>query len=330
MMATREDSAKWPTPNRFLRFSLSLIAACTFVVILITFCGFAARFWWRFEQLCHFRIQYFWLLALSTLILVLGGRRRLAAAAGFVALVNLAMVLPIYLPARHAAAPATVGHPTIELVLFNVLGKNRQCNEVAAWLRSESADVVLLLEIQPHWMPMFETLRDLYPHQHVVSRRDNFGVALLSKKPWSSIETATFGSAELPSIVAAFQTNERTWTLLGTHPLPPGSAYAAAARNEQLVAIGEFAQQHSSPLIVAGDLNLTEHSPYFGDLLRSGKLRDSRQGIGIQASWAARLPGLDLPLDHVLVSREWNVFARRVGPHLGSDHRPVMARLRLQ
>jgi endonuclease/exonuclease/phosphatase (EEP) superfamily protein YafD len=39
------------------------------------------------------------------------------------------------------------------------------------------------------------------------------------------------------------------------------------------------------------------------------------------------LPLVTIPLDHCLVSEEWHVSERRVGPHLGSDHRPVIATL---
>ncbi len=310
-----------------VRLALSFVAACTVVVILFTFAGFAARYWWRLEQLCHFRVQYFWLLANAAAVMLLGGRRRLAALAGIAAVVNLATILPIYIPARRDQPSSAAGFQPVRLVSFNVLGKNRQYDDVAGWLRNESADVVLLMEVQPHWMPAIESLRDLYPHQQVEPRRDNFGIALLSKSPWDKIETVEFGSAELPSVVATFNSEGTPWTLVGTHPLPPGSAQAAAARNEQLADIGKFVKHQPGPVLVAGDLNLTEHSPYFNDLLRAGDLHDSRQGIGIQASWSARLPGLDLPLDHVLVSREWIVNSRRVGPHLGSDHRPVVAQL---
>jgi endonuclease/exonuclease/phosphatase (EEP) superfamily protein YafD len=306
-----------------VRFAVSVIVACTVVVILFTLCGFAARIWWRFEQLCHFRVQYFWLLGLAAVVLMIGGRRRLAAIAGIAAAINLATIIPIYLPAGRAGELPAANRPPLRLVSFNVLGKNHEYEQVAAWLRSESPDMVLLMEVQPHWLPALESVRDLYPHQYVVSRRDNFGIALLSKTRWSDVRTEEFGSAELPSIVVAFEHAGQTVTLVGTHPLPPGSAYAAAARNEQLAAIAHFVQQQRGPMIVAGDLNLTEHSPYFDDLLRVASLRDSRQGTGIQASWAARLPGLDLPLDHFLVTREWQVASRRVGPHFGSDHRPI-------
>jgi endonuclease/exonuclease/phosphatase (EEP) superfamily protein YafD len=180
--------------------------------------------------------------------------------------------------------------------------------------------------VQPQWLREIESLQDLYPHQHIVPRRDNFGIALLSKLAWTDVRMEEFGS-EVPSIVAHLELDGQPWLLIGTHPVPPGSRRAAAARNDQLAAIGDSAGRQSIPVVVTGDLNLTDHSPYFHDLLHAGKLRDSRQGFGVQASWQSRLPLVALSLDHCLVSQEWHVSERRVGPHLGSDHRPVITSL---
>jgi endonuclease/exonuclease/phosphatase family metal-dependent hydrolase len=159
----------------------------------------------------------------------------------------------------------------------------------------------------------------------VVSRRDNFGIALLSKTPWRDVQTEEFGVSEVPTIVATLVHAEINWTFVGTHPVPPGSAATSAARNEQLALIADYVQRQSLPVVIAGDLNLTSHSPYFHDLLGATNLRDSRQGFGVQASWSPRLPALEIPIDHVLVPPEFQVTNRRVGPRMGSDHRPVVA-----
>jgi endonuclease/exonuclease/phosphatase (EEP) superfamily protein YafD len=152
---------------------------------------------------------------------------------------------------------------------------------------------------------------------------------MVSRLPWTSVETVSIGAGDVPSIVARFQVNEAAWTIIGTHPLPPASKPAAAARNEQLSALAEFARREKVPVIVGGDLNVTSWSPYFSDLLREANLRDSRQGRGVQPSWASRIPLTDLPIDHVLVSPGIAVGNRTVGPHMGSDHRPVVADLLL-
>jgi hypothetical protein len=66
---------------------------------------------------------------------------------------------------------------------------------------------------------------------------------------------------------------------------------------------------------------------HFRDRLQTVRLRDRRQGFGVQASWAPRLALLDLPLNHCLTMPHWHIASRRIGPYLGSDHRPVIADL---
>ena len=309
--------------SRFVRVFLSIVAACTVVVILFTLGGFFARYSWRLDQMCHFRLQYFWLLAAAAVVLFVGRRRRLGLAAVAGAVVNGVLVVPIYLPADQPPASG----PSVRLLSYNALGRNQRHEDVTAYLRKQDAEVVLLMEVQPHWLDAIDSLHDLYPHQQVIPRRDNFGIALLAKQPWRDVQTVDFGSAEVPTIVATLELDSQPWILIGTHPVPPGSGEAAAARNEQLSLVADYVQRQSLPVVVAGDLNVTGFSPHFHDLLRKTNLRDSRQGFGVQASWSPRLPGLAIPLDHVLVPPEFHVARRLVGPHLGSDHRPVIVYL---
>jgi endonuclease/exonuclease/phosphatase (EEP) superfamily protein YafD len=71
-------------------------------------------------------------------------------------------------------------------------------------------------------------------------------------------------------------------------------------------------------------LNLTPWSPWWDALLEAGQLIDSRKGFGVHATWPANVWALMIPIDHVLVSQEVRVRRRRLGPALGSDHRPVV------
>jgi endonuclease/exonuclease/phosphatase (EEP) superfamily protein YafD len=307
-----------------LRLISSLAAAGTVVVLLLTLGGFAARWWWRLEQVCHFRVQYFWLLALAAVVLVAARRRRLAAVAAAGSLVNGAAILPIYWP---APSPNAVG-PAVRLIAFNLNSQNRQRDEVLSFLREQRADLVLLTEVGAAWAEAVGELSDLYPHRRVVPREDNFGIALLSRIPWSSVETIELGRAEVPTVVARFEIDGCDIALVGTHPLPPGSREMAALRNEQLVELARFVQQQDNGIIMAGDLNTTDFSPHFADLLVAANLRDTRQGLGIQPSWGP-FPLLEIAIDHCLVSPEIAVLRRTVGPHLGSDHRPVIVDLQL-
>jgi endonuclease/exonuclease/phosphatase (EEP) superfamily protein YafD len=87
--------------------------------------------------------------------------------------------------------------------------------------------------------------------------------------------------------------------------------------------VAQAARERYGPTLVLGDLNVTPWSPHFRALLREGRLADSARGFGWQASWPAYSLPLRIAIDHCLVSAEFTVLRRRLGPHVGSDHLPV-------
>jgi len=320
----QQEPAQRRSPGaRLARLVVSLIAAAAVVVMLLTLAGFAARVNWRCEQMCHFRVQYFWLLMVAGVVLSLAKRPRLAIAAGALAIVNAILVANVYWPPGTEASSDL----PLELIAFNVLGENERQPDVVAYLRQEQADIVLLLEVQPQWIKSMESLADVYPHQHVEARSDHFGIALLSREPLERVRTVWLGSAELPTVIAELRHGGRPLLLVGTHPPPPGNRAMATLRNEQLAAVASFVRQQTIPAVIAGDLNATSYSPYFQDLCLGAVVRDSWQGLGIEASVAPSLPGLELAIDHCLVPPAIHVADRCVGPRLGSDHRPVQVAL---
>ena len=58
-------------------------------------------------------------------------------------------------------------------------------------------------------------------------------------------------------------------------------------------------------------------------LAANSDLVDSMVGHGIQHTWPRQLWPLRVPIDHLLHSPSLTTTNRRVGPFLGSDHRPV-------
>jgi endonuclease/exonuclease/phosphatase (EEP) superfamily protein YafD len=83
------------------------------------------------------------------------------------------------------------------------------------------------------------------------------------------------------------------------------------------------------PVILFGDLNCSPWSYFFDKLLTEGDLSDSEQGFGAQASWCAWLIVPPIPIDHCLVSKNISVEARETLPEVGSDHLPVLVKLKL-
>jgi vancomycin resistance protein VanJ len=82
------------------------------------------------------------------------------------------------------------------------------------------------------------------------------------------------------------------------------------------------------PHLVGGDFNTPPESQAYRNAWSDWDNAFSRAGRGFGGT---RLNGWIRPrIDHVLVDRYWKVVDARVGDHLGSDHLPVVATVRLR
>jgi endonuclease/exonuclease/phosphatase family metal-dependent hydrolase len=85
--------------------------------------------------------------------------------------------------------------------------------------------------------------------------------------------------------------------------------------------------KHLAEAIVMGDLNMSMWSPYYRKFIDRAKLRNTRQGFGIQPSWPTNLPLLQIPIDHCSITSKLKVSNNRIGKDIGSDHYPLIVDL---
>jgi endonuclease/exonuclease/phosphatase (EEP) superfamily protein YafD len=325
-MSVPVDNAKNPPvgrPAKLGRLALAAVAAATAWASIAGWLG--ARWFWPCELACHFRVQYFWLLAFFGVIYAVRRRYWPAAALAAVAAANLAVVLPIYLPVGHNG-PA--GAP-LRLVSCNVLMTNHKYAPLVTLLREVQPDLFALVEVDRRWISALGPLRATYPYSHQLLQGGRFGIALYSRRPWQSIDELWMGSHRAPVLRARFEIEGRKVVVYCTHTMSPATRWQANQRNLELLDLARMIEAEHDPVILAGDLNSTGWSPLFADLLSSCRLQDSRQGFGVQASWPTECMLLGIPIDHCLVSPEIQVVGRRLGPRVGSDHLPIVVDLTL-
>lgn len=309
-----------------------LFAWLPFPLAAVTLAGFAGRWHWLLDLTSHFR--WYWLL-LAIVCLASSWRRagRVAIACLAVAVVGNAWpMLPYWLPAAARPAAAAGAGPErlpLSLVSVNVLTSNRDTQAVLDYVRGRDPDVAVFMEVDAAWARAIDGLDDRWPHAVVQSRADNFGIALLAKRPPREHRIVEFGDAGVPTIVATFADPAGDYTLIATHPVPPKGTVYARDRDAQLRAIAEFVAASPLPCVVAGDFNATPWSAAFRDLLARGGLVDTALGRGARGTWNARAWAPRIPIDHVLVPPGTAVLHRAVGPDVGSDHFPVEAEIRL-
>jgi len=290
---------------------------------IATIAGFFGRSHWRLELLGHFRVQYFWALTTACALLLLIRRWFAGSIAAILAIINLSLIAPLYFGSDDLAGAT----PGLKLLSLNVHFLNRDFQPTLDLIADEQPDVILLMEITPDWVENLKSLDALYPHKHVMPSHQTDGMALFSRHPIGKLDVERCPGINLPTIIAGIDLPSGPVTVVGTHPASPGSAGLFEARNIQLAMVADWAAERSGPVVLVGDLNCTSWSPYFSDLVSASGLRDTRFGYGVEATWPWLPLPLRIPIDHCLVSPHFSVVTRRVGPEVGSDHRPIVVEL---
>ena len=295
-------------------------------ISLVPLALFAASFFGRWsdwaELLVNFQVQFLVMLVPCPALLFWFGARRRAALLAAIAICCGWGVGKIYLPAIQPPA----GPSSLRIMSYNVLGTNLQFDAVANEIAHYDPDVLVVLEFTQNWEQALRVFHDRYPHRVTEPRWHGFGIAVFSKLPIEdfSIIDAASGHADLPIIRAQIKFHDRPVDVIGLHFLSPLDSNRMALRNLQFRQLAKALSARSGPRIVVGDFNCTSWSNHFREFLRQTQLRDSRQGFGLQATWAPKYLPLQIPIDHALVSKEIHVDARQIGERNGSDHRPVI------
>ena len=290
------------------------------VVIAVTLFGFFGRIWWVFELFSHFRVQYCLAMFVLGLVFLLSGEPIPGGVAMAFALLNMALIAPLYARVNTQMASGE----RYRLLHVNLNTANPHHAKVRRFTQEVSPDLVVLIEVDQGWLDDLGLDEVGYPHRVAEPREDNYGIALYSRFPFISSEVVRFGPLGMPSVFARLPVGGSVLNVIGSHPPPPKSGQLARYRDQQIAEIMEHARSLEGGVIFCGDLNMTSWSPAFKGFLAQGDLLDTRQGFGVQPTWPTWMPLLLVPLDHIWVSRNVRIHSRRVGPRVGSDHRPVI------
>jgi endonuclease/exonuclease/phosphatase (EEP) superfamily protein YafD len=241
------------------------------------------------------------------------------------AVVNLALVALIYLPAPD---PSRYDSRNLRVLFAHLDRTSADYDAVASLVRKEDPDLVVFNEVSREWLAGLDPLNAAYPHRVAVPRDDEHGLAIYSQLPLSETVSPTLGTLGLPAIATRAMLDDIPITMITAHPPMPMTGDLAAERNRQFDELATLARSRQAPAILCGDLSTSPWSPFFVDLLDGTGLLNSRQGHGLEATWNASWPRLmTLPIDHCLTSPDIAVLALRRGPRVGSDHLPLLVDL---
>ena len=300
---------------------ISILALCGTIAAVASLCGFLGSLHWFLDLFSHFRMQYCVGLGIVSLLLLIAKQWVLSGIFGCFALVNLTVILPFYF-----GKPAITlsSEKPVRLMLANVNNSFGNPEKVCAAILANNPDIIVLEEVDVHWLSRLKSSLTNYPYSEIEPREDNFGIGLYSRFPLTNAQIAYIGDAEVPSVISEILTPQGKCTVLATHPPPPGGSVLSRLRNGQLAELPVWSLRATSPVLLVGDLNVTPWSPHFKRLIKTSGLQDSLRGRGIQTSWPTSFLPLRIPLDHCLHSDSIKIVQRTIGPDIGSDHFPLI------
>jgi endonuclease/exonuclease/phosphatase (EEP) superfamily protein YafD len=319
-------------PSSRLAAAVSVLAIVPIIVLAAAL--LTASVFWPGDLLTFF-MPWVAIAAMLTLVAALLFRLRL----GVVAALGLCVVvaIPFFNAWSHVPAPVT-GVP-LRVTTFNTLVGTADPDALMAFLDAERPDILVLQEYSTRLeTELADRFAAMFPYRSDAGESIVPTLLVLSRYPITATEvTETADPRGWPDqslIRAEIAVGPQTIVVYAVHaPTPRWGEEAWQERNALLADIADqvAAEPNGTAMLVAGDFNTPPWSPFFLALLGNTALTDTTARLLPPATRFVRRSTLgDLlgaPVDHILASQGIGWRPNRVGPDLGSDHRPLTADL---
>ena len=309
------------------------LAAAGMIFLLIA--GWMQNIHPAFDSPSHFRLHLVSALVVTGLVLLVFRCWVWAMAGLLVAAISIGLTLP-YLPgsgginAQAALVENIDDDPAniLRVVQANVRYNNAETHKASKIIAAAKPDIILLQEITRISEGILTDFEDSHPHQVFCHRQGVGSVAILSRFPLGNPNRRQclwrLGFARADFVIngkpVAFASFHSRWPWPFSQP-------------RQLQALRPEFEQLGHPVILAGDFNAT---PWSAAVQQTAEITGSKIASGLHFTWGSpatqlrQLMGPVLPIDQIMISPELSYLSRRVLPDSGSDHYPVLTRIRLR
>jgi endonuclease/exonuclease/phosphatase (EEP) superfamily protein YafD len=295
-----------------------VFAAAATLAALLGLIGQAGR-WLVQADVINF-VAIWWLaigMAAGLLALLLRPGRTTRGLAGWSMIVLGLVAAALFGPDLRAGR--TCAGPPLAVAQLNMFLDNPDPRPATAWLRTSGADVLLVMEAAA---TVRSELSDVYPFQMACAA--GCSTLILSRYPFRSAGGLARNDPENRLGLSA------VWAEVA-HPAGPFTAVAAHfdrpwpfnGNGWNRASLAQFvATRDRATTIVGGDFNLPAGSFQAQALERGLGLERVTRSL----SWPAPHPVM--AIDHLFAGVGWAVERSERGPPLGSDHYPILTRLR--
>jgi endonuclease/exonuclease/phosphatase family metal-dependent hydrolase len=219
----------------------------------------------------------------------------------------------------------------LRVMTANLLNGRADPAELVRLVKVEEVDVLALQELTVDCLAGLDEagVGELLPHRVANPTMRWEGSAVLSRHPISDTGISTHRTGQTQTAATVALPDGRAVRVESAHPCAPQVRYTGEWRVG--LAAQPAAPDGGLPRILMGDFNATlDHGPLRRLLATGYRDAAAERGAGLVPTWPFlhyRLPWVTL--DHILVTDPIVVASVAVRPILGSDHRAVVAELRI-
>ncbi|MBK9711740.1 MAG: endonuclease/exonuclease/phosphatase family protein [Kouleothrix sp.] len=239
--------------------------------------------------------------------------------------------------------------PRLRVATFNLHSglAEPQVAEIVAAIRERPADVYLFQELsEPAAIAIKQHLAQEYPHQTLVPSAEHAGMGMISRYPLDMPL-----QQDEPLQTAQVRVGDRSVTLINVSLTSPEikrrrlpvvgwvqglGGYRTGKRAREMEQLLRAADNARGPLVVAGDFNLSDREPGYGQL--AARLHDAyaetRPGFGFTFPSSLHIGQLAIPARLVRIDYVWSAggvvpTSAEVSCGDASDHCMVIADVRI-
>ncbi|MDY7394981.1 endonuclease/exonuclease/phosphatase family protein [Aureibaculum sp. 2210JD6-5] len=247
-------------------------------------------------------------------------------------LINYTVLVPVAVP---TVENLDSSDSQFSLLMANVKMSNKKAQPLIKLISLQKPDLILAMEVDEWWYKNLNILKNDYPYSQHSINEVTYGMVLYSKFPFKETEINYFNNNQVPSFKSTITLeNDKSFSLYCIHPVPPthfkNLPDNAGQEETSLIKLGREVEEQRLPTVVAGDFNDVVWS--YADELTDTKnvFYDVRVGRGFYNSYNAHNFLMKWPLDHVLVTKEFELKKLERLSKIGSDHFPIYVELVLK
>lgn len=281
--------------------------------------GRLAALWVHFDVFNQFTAHFAILLVAGSIGLWMPrGKTLTALALGLAAVIALGLWPQITSREINKLGEVQAGERAVRLMFFNTRYINDDIAVIEAEIRRNDPDMAVMVEFSPGKRPLLDRLKDRFPHSAHCLEKDYCNLAIISKLPFSNVETRVNWKGP-PLLKAAFGPELGGLTVVGVHTIRfPHSR----GQFRQVLELVKYLEPLGQNVAVAGDFNSTP----FSRTLQTLEQRTALFRVTYLPSWPAQVQLPQLAIDHIFIGTQMRrLEATRIGHNAGSDHFPVIS-----